>query len=117
MASVTLLLRESKVNEKGEKPLYIRIIKGRKTKFISLGIRVHPDLWNSDKLRVKGKYPNSGKINAFIAKKMSDAEGIALDMETRSKAVTSVKIKEAIMGKQAGSLIKYIEGYLADLKA
>lgn len=117
MASVTLLLRESKVNEKGEMPLYIRIIKGRQTKFISLGIKIHPDLWNPDKLRVKGRYPNSGRVNAFIAKKLADAEGTALDMETKSKSVTSVKIKEAIMGKQAGGLIKYMEGYLADLKA
>lgn len=117
MATVTLQLRESKVNEKGEMPLYIRIIKGRQAKFISLGIKVHPDLWNPDKLRVKGKYPNSGRINAFIAKKLSDAECMALDMETKCKTVTSVKIKEAIMGKQAGSLIKYMEVYLADLKA
>lgn len=117
MASVSIQLRESKVNEKGEMPLYIRIIKGRKAKFISLGIKIHPDLWNPDKLRVKNKYPNSGKVNAFIAKKLADAEGTALDLETKSKSVTSVKIKEAIMGKQAGSLIKYMEGYLADLKA
>jgi hypothetical protein len=37
MASVTLLPKENKVNEKGEMPLYIRIIKGRKTKFIFFG--------------------------------------------------------------------------------
>lgn len=117
MASITLQLRESKVNEKGEMPLYIRIIKGRQAKFISLGIKVHPDLWNPDKLRVKSKYPNSGRVNAFIAKKLSDAESTVLDLETRSKTVTNVKIKEAIMGKQAGSLIKYMEGYMADLKA
>src|SRR5438045_1007603 len=102
MATVTLLLRDSKKNEKGEKPVYIRIIKGRKAKFISLGVKIHPDLWNPHKLRVKSKYPNSGRVNAFIAKKLADAECTAVDMETKSKSVTSVKIKEAIMGKQGG---------------
>ncbi len=57
MATVTLLLKENKVNEKGELPLYIRIIKGRKAKFIYLGIKVHPDLWNQGKLRVKASIP------------------------------------------------------------
>jgi len=117
MASVTLLLRDCKVNEKGEKPLYIRIIKGRQAKFISLGIKVNPNQWNSDKLRVKSQYPNSGRVNAFIAKKIADAECTALDIETKNKSVTGSKIKEAIMGKQSGSLIKYMENYLADLKA
>jgi len=117
MASVTLLLRDCKVNEKGEKPLYIRIIKGRKAKFISLGLKVNPNQWNSDKLRVKSQYPNSGRVNAFIAKKIADAECTALDIETKNKSVTGSKIKEAIMGKQSGSLVKYVENYLIDLKA
>ena len=97
MTSVTLLLRESKVNEKGEMPLYIRIIKGRKAKFISIGIKLHPNFWNQEKLRVKSQYPNSGRVNAYIAKKVADAEITALDMETKSKSVTSRKIKDAII--------------------
>lgn len=117
MASVTLLLRDSKVNEKGEKPVYIRIIKNRQTKFISLGIKVHPDLWNAEKLRVKSQYPNSGRVNAYIAKKISDAESAALEIETKNKSVTGTRIKEAIMGKQPGSLLKFMEEYLSDLQA
>jgi integrase/recombinase XerD len=116
MSSVTLMLKENKVNEKGEMPLYIRIIKGRKAKFISIGIKVHPDLWNKDKLRVKGQYPNSGRVNALIAKKMSDAESAALEIETKNKSVSSKRIKEALMGKPSVSLIKFIEDYLSDLK-
>jgi len=42
MATVTLLLKANKANDKGEMPLYIRIIHGRKTKFISFGKRVPP---------------------------------------------------------------------------
>lgn len=117
MATVTLLLRESKANEKGELPLYIRIINGRQAKFISLGIKVHPDLWNPEKLRVKSRFPNSGRVNALIAKKVAEAEGTVLDMVTKSNHVSSTRLKEAIVGKKAGSIIKYIEDYLVDLKA
>jgi integrase/recombinase XerD len=117
MATVTLLLKENKANEKGEIPIYIRIIKGRKTKFISLGIKVHPSLWNDEKLRVKSKYPNSGRVNALIAKRMADAEAIAVDIERHNSSVSSKKIKEAITGKASVSMIKFIEASLADLKA
>lgn len=117
MATVTLMLKVNKVNEKGEMPLYIRIIKGRRTKFISIGIKVHPSLWNQEKLRVKSQYKNSGRVNALIAKKVADAENKALDIEIKNKSVSSRRIKEAIMGKASISLLKYIESYLADLKA
>jgi integrase/recombinase XerD len=93
MASVTLILKENKVNEKGEKPLYIRIIKGRKAKFISLGILVHPNLWNKEKLRVKSQYLHPGRVNAFIAKKMADAECTALDIQTKNKSVSSKRLE------------------------
>lgn len=117
MTTVTLILKENKANEKGEMPLYIRIIKRRKTKFISLGIKVHPDLWNHEKLRVKSQYPHSGRVNAFIAKKVAEAESTALDIESRETFVTSKKIKEAILGRPSVSIIKYVEQYLSDLKA
>ena len=117
MASVTLMLKENKANAKGEFPLYIRIIKGRKAKFISLGIRVHPDLWNAEKLRVKGKYKNSGRVNAYIATKVAEAENIAISLETNEKYISSKKIKEAIKGKEPASFIKFVEQYMAELKA
>lgn len=116
MASVALILKTNKVDEKGEMPLYIRIIKNRATKFVSIGIKVHPDLWDETNHRVKKKYPNSAKINAFIAKKLAEAEGISAEMETKKSNVTSKKIKEAILGKPSVSIINYMEQYMADLK-
>jgi hypothetical protein len=47
MASVKIILRNDKTNLKnGFAPLYIRLIKDRKTKFISLGIKIDPKYWN-----------------------------------------------------------------------
>lgn len=117
MASITLLLKDNKVNEKGEMPIYLRIIKGRKAKFISLGYKVHPDLWDAGKQRVKKGYQNSTRVNAFLAKKVADAEGIAVTMETTKKYVSSRKIKEGILGGTPESIVKYIERYRDDLKA
>ncbi len=115
MATVTLLLKANKVDEKGEMPLYLRIIKNRKAKFISIGVKVHPDLWDTTNHRVKKKFPNSAQVNAFITKKVADATGTAVELETSKKYVSSKKIKEAILGKAPVSLIKYMENYLASL--
>ena len=111
MASVKLILKANKKDDSGEMPVYIRITKNRKAKFISIGIKVHPDLWDEKIHRVKKKYPNATKVNAFIAKKIAESEGTAVTLETSKKYVSSKKIKEAIMGKASLSLIKYIEEY------
>ena len=113
MATVKVILKANKVDEKGEMPLYLRITKNRKAKFISIGIKVHPDLWDEPNQRVKKKYPNATKVNAFIAKKVSEAECTAVGLETSKKYVSSKKIKEEIMGKASVSLIKYIEDFQA----
>lgn len=117
MASVTIILKENKANEKGEMPIYIRLIKGRKAKFISLGIKVHPNQWNSEKLRVKSQFTNSARVNAYIAKKVAEAENTALTLEMKEKHVSSRKIKEAIIGKEQKSFLKYGEQYISELKA
>jgi len=117
MVTVTVMLKKNKVNQDGEMPVYIRVIKGRKSKFISLGLKVHPSKWDASKLRVTGKYPNSARVNAFIGKKVSEAEIIAVSMETNEKYVTSNKIKEAILGRKSVSLIKFAEDHMAVLKA
>lgn len=117
MATITLLLKDNKENEKGEKPIYLRIIKGRKAKFISLGHKVHPDLWDESKQRVKKGYQNSGRVNAFLAKKVAEAEGVAVTMETNKKYVSSKKIKAEIMGATPESFIKYMEQNNQEIKS
>ena len=46
MASVKLIFKENKIDINGEIPLYIRIIKDRKTKFVSIGVKLKPEYWN-----------------------------------------------------------------------
>lgn len=53
MANITILLKMNKVDKKGEAPIYLRIIKDRKVKFISLGYKVHPDLWDATTSKVR----------------------------------------------------------------
>ncbi len=50
MSSIKLVLRSDKVNKNsGKAPLYLRIIKDRKTTFISLGQQLEPQFWDEDR--------------------------------------------------------------------
>lgn len=116
MASVKLIFKTNKVDNVGEIPLYIRIIKDRKTKFMSIGVKLKPELWDDKEQIVKKKHPNSARMNAFIAQKIADAKEIALKLETTKGYVTSKGIKENILGKPAVSFNQYFKQYLEVLK-
>lgn len=112
MSTVKVLLKKNKKNKQGEFPIYIRITKDRRTKFISTGKYINKDHWNEKTLKVRKAHPNSARLNAFIAQKVAEAEGIALELETKSRSVSSNRIKEKIMGKSSTDFFLYADQYL-----
>lgn len=99
MASVKIILRKDKIDKTGDAPLYLRVIKYRRTKFISLSLKLHPNEWDDDKQKVKKNHQNSTRLNAYISKKVADAEGEIADLERRNQSTSARRIKEAIKGK------------------
>lgn len=116
MASIKLILRSDKLDQTGDAPLFMRIIKDRKTKFLSLGIKLKPSEWDEGKQRIKKNHDNSVRMNAFIAQKVSEAEGQVADMSRSKKEVTARKLKDAIMGKAPQNYFEYVYGRLDKLK-
>ena len=88
MSTITLILKENKINKNDEIPLYIRIIKNRKTKFISLGIYVKDDQWDGSQSRVV-KHKNKVRLNNLISQKVAEANKIAMEMEITNKYTSS----------------------------
>lgn len=107
MASIKLILRTNQKDQTGKSPLYIRIIKDRKTKFITAGLKLKESDWDEAKQRVKKSYPNSARMNAALAQKIADAEGQVADMERKVKTVSIKKLKEAIKGKEVPNFFEY----------
>ena len=107
MASIKLILRTNQKDQTGKSPLYIRIIKDRKTKFITAGLKLKESDWDEAKQRVKKSYPNSARMNAALAQKIADAEGQGADMERKVKTVSIKKLKEAIKGKEVPNFFEY----------
>ena len=100
MASVKLVLRTHQEDATGHSPLYIRVIKDRKTKFITAGVKLKQNEWDEEKQRVKKNHPNSARMNAALMQKLADAEGQVADLERKRKSVSIKKLKDAIKGKE-----------------
>lgn len=109
MASVKIILRKDKVNAACEAPLYIRVIKDRNTKFVSLGLKISVKDWNDEKMLVRKSHPKYMALNNFLSKKKSEAMGSALELETKNRSVNTRKLKEAILGKQAQNFFAFAE--------
>ncbi|MCB0515385.1 MAG: site-specific integrase [Bacteroidetes bacterium] len=107
MASVKLVLRQQQTDKAGHSPLYLRVIKDRKTKFITTGVKLLPTEWDEAKQKIKKNHPNSARMNAFLAQQIADAEGQVADLERRKKSVSAKKLKEAIKGKDSSNFFTY----------
>jgi len=108
MSSIKLVLRSDKVNKNsGKAPLYLRIIKDRKTTFISLGQQLEPQFWDEDRQRVKKSYPNSARMNAFLAQKVSETEQKILEENQKNRNVTTKNLKTSIIGKEPAKFFEF----------
>ncbi|MBF9239543.1 site-specific integrase [Hymenobacter sp. BT683] len=116
MASVTILLKKEKANKAGEAPLYLRLIRDRKTQYIALGLRIRPADWNEELRRVKKSHPNSTRVNLFLAQKAAEAEALSLDLEMQPEPVALKGLKKALSAQSSESFLQYFTRYLAALE-
>jgi len=116
MATVKIVHRISKINSRGEAPLCIRITQNRRTNFIFTNYRIRPEHWDRENSRVRKSHPNSGRLNAYLSKVLSDTQNNALELETKSEVVLSDQIKEKGVYKPTLSFFKFAESHLEDLR-
>lgn len=107
MASIKLILRTNQEDKSGHSPLYIRVIKDRKAKFITTGVKLKQSEWDEEKQRVKKNHSNSARMNAFLSQKVADAEALVADQERKRRNVSARKLKEAIKGKDMANFFEY----------
>ena len=107
MASVKAFPRLNKTNTEGKAPVYLRITKNRKSKYIALDVYILSGDWNKKTGKVKSTAHNASQINAYISSKVAEAERIALELETRSISITAYDIKHKILERDPGDFFEY----------
>lgn len=116
MSTVKVLLKKDKIRKNGEAPLYLRITKNRRSRYVSVGVYVLPKYWDEEKGVVKKSYANSVRTNRFIAEKIAEARGVTVDMESVNKNVSPKALKEAITGRTSISFLDYAADHLKRLE-
>jgi len=109
MASVKVFPRLDKADSQGKVPIYLRVTKNRKSKYLALDTYIFSKDWSKETGKVKTTAPNASQINTYISSKVAGAERIALELETRSTLVTSYDIKHKILGRAPADFFKYVE--------
>jgi integrase/recombinase XerD len=107
MATIKILIRKKKKKANGEYPLYLRLIKNRRSQFISLGYSVLLKDWDERSEQVKTGHPNKIQLNNFLTAKKSEALKLALSLEAESKTVKTSDIKKQVVGGISKSFTKY----------
>lgn len=116
MASTKIVLRKKKTKD-GSYPLAIRITKDRSSSFIHLGKTIKESDWDEIHNRVRKSHPNSGRLNNFLIKKLSEANDKILELETQKNSLSSRAIKSSIKpAANDGNFFSYAELYLNNFK-
>ncbi len=109
MASIKVFPRLDKADAQGKVPIYLRVTKNRKSKYIALNTYILSQDWNKKTGKVKTTVSNASQINTYISAKVAEAERIARELETRSTFVTSYDIKHKILGRAPADFFEYVE--------
>jgi integrase/recombinase XerD len=107
MPTTKIILFEHKAKKNNEAPLYLRVIKDRKTKYVSLKLYVLPKYWDEDKEKVKPGHPNSIRINNYLAERTRAALDSLIDVETLDPSAPAMVLKQSIMGKAPEDFFSY----------
>lgn len=109
MASVKITQRTKPLSN-GLFPIFLRITKDRKTKFISLNLACEKSQWNENKSEFRKNYPNNSQFNSVLIEIKSRAEKIISDSNASEQNLTLERF-ESIFKKtnQNANVTEYID--------
>jgi site-specific recombinase XerD len=91
-------LRTSKMNEKNQAPIYLRITVDGKRVELSTGHYILPDTWNSDTCQVKGTKEEAKLVNTSLGTLRNKVLKQVNNLEINDAQVTAEAIKNCIQG-------------------
>lgn len=115
--SIKVVLYTSKILKNGEHPIMLRVIKNRKSKYISVGHSCEIKLWDVKNERPRKSHPHKRLLDILIETKIQEAQKNLLDMEIKQKhfSIESVtkKIRNDIPTK---NVFEFIDSIVAQKK-
>lgn len=103
-----------KENSEGLCPVKLAVYIGKKRTYVSTGIRIKKDHWDTENRRIKKSDPLSTTRNTKILKQKQDLELKLLEMQNTGAKVSVASVRITAHSK---SLTEYFEKLIEDLMA
>lgn len=115
--SVKVILYTSKKLSNGEFPVMLRIIKNRKSKYLSTGFACSKDLWDQRLHIPKKKHPLYKEAKILIEKKKLEAEKLVYNLENEDKSLSAYEIKNKLKKEKVNNpfVFAYFDKVIARL--
>lgn len=94
--SVSVVYYTSKTLKNGNHPLMLRVTQNRKPKYVSLGINIHPNFWDTKKNKPKTNCPNYMAIQRLITDKIKEYTDNIVDLQIEKKDFTSKSLIDKV---------------------
>ena len=116
-ATANVLGYRSKTLSNGEHPIMLRVCKGGKKKYISLGISVNPKFWDFEKNKPKRNCPNREQLIKVINEQEQKYAEQILEFSVEKREYTPTTLIEAIVPVQKARTVgELFNEYIAQLK-
>jgi site-specific recombinase XerD len=98
-ANVEAICYKVRPLKNGEFPLMLRITQSRKRKYVSIGLSIDPKFWDFDKNKPKRNCPNKEAINNLISAKLTEYNGLIMEMTTEQREYTPATLVSTLERK------------------
>jgi len=117
MASIKVVLYTHNTLSNGEHPIYLRVTKDRKSRYIKIGASCSMAMWDEEENLPKKKHSLYKNLIILIDKKKLEANRLLLDLETDEIDLSANEIKRKLKKtKSSKSVFKYFDETIARLE-
>ena len=117
MGTLSIQMRKDKVNKEGIAPIHFRVVKGRRSNYISSGLKVPEKYWDEKNKRIKPGFPNSAQANHLLYSRFKEATKKFMELEVEVKYASVRLIAREIKGQNVPDFFELSERVLEKTKA
>lgn len=117
MASLSLHVRSARKDNSGFAPVRLRISHRGERRFISLDLKVKPEMWGESTQQVTKSHPGYATINRHLSQLWVSAQEALIQVTASGQLVTAQRVKEAIQsaigkGEEAADFLAFCSQYV-----
>jgi len=117
MTSNTKIVLRKKPNKEGFYPLAVRITKNRRSNYHYIGHYIALKHWDEKNIRVRKSHPNADRLNNLLISKLSEANKMLLDLQSKNKDISANQIKNKIYSSSENeNFFNVAQEYLDELE-